>query len=72
MTIETTTPRTDAAYIDTVNGKTVPVEFARTLERDRAALIAALVQVLDASEDGGNMEDIDWSGIRETLARGRT
>lgn len=32
-------------------------------------LLAACKQVLDASEDNGDMEDIDWNGLRAAIAR---
>ena len=32
-------------------------------------LLAACKQVLDASEDNGDMEDIDWNGLRSAIAR---
>ena len=31
-------------------------------------LVDAVTQVLDASEDGGDMDDIDWNLLREALA----
>lgn len=34
-------------------------------------LLAALDQVLLASEDNGDMDDIDWSGIRAAIAKAR-
>ncbi len=34
-------------------------------------LLAALEQVLDASEDNGDMSDIDWNGIRAAIARAK-
>ena len=33
-----------------------------------AKLVKALEGVLEASEDGGTMNDIDWSGLRAALA----
>ena len=32
-------------------------------------LLAACKQVLDASEDNGDMDDIDWNGLRAAIAR---
>lgn len=32
-------------------------------------LLAACKQVLDASEDNGDMEDIDWNALRSAIAR---
>lgn len=34
-------------------------------------LLAALNQVLDASEDNGDMDDIDWDGIRAAIAKAK-
>lgn len=52
-------------------------EYADRSEEDANArliaaapdLYAACEQVLQASEDGGDMEDIDWGMIRAALAR---
>ena len=34
-------------------------------------LVAAIEQVFNAAEDNGNMEDIDWDGLREALAKAK-
>lgn len=34
-------------------------------------LLAAVEQVLIASEDGGGMDDIDWNGLRAAIAKAK-
>ena len=42
-----------------------------TLRAQRDELVAALEQVLSAGEDGGDMENIDWTGIRDAIAKAK-
>ena len=54
------------------NPYTVPKEEAEANARLIAAapeLLEALEGVLISSEDGGDMNDIDWSGIRTAIAK---
>lgn len=60
------------AYMDREPGNgTLPVERDTNAQAIAAVpeLIAALLGVLDSSEDGGDMDDIDWKGIRAALAK---
>jgi hypothetical protein len=43
------------------------VEIADSLRAHEATLKAAVEQVLIASEDNGDMDDIDWNGLRAAL-----
>ena len=75
MNIQTDASKITQAELDHIHRMTKIDRVGRINAQARAAkmrnqvriLREALSGVLDSSEDGGDMNDIDWSGIRAAL-----
>ena len=69
---EASTGNHQGLIINEQTGANIAVAYDKQDARLIAAapdLLDALQQVLTASEDGGDMEDIDWNGIRAAILK---